>query len=208
MNKRLKVTAEDTNPSMVYDVVATIRQYPNCTYQGIARILDEPAYDVYKAIRYAEDKGYIHGHGGVYVRNGSGGARMWLFDKLAPYPYEYMDGKRHAYKVERGIIGKTQYIIGGQCRNGQTWSKSLELIGPKKVITEYGEKEIEYKTPEPSRWYGPRVNYKTVAIFDNLEDAQRWIRRDKRRLEGAVNVYYYHKRVLVPSSFSCPHTGA
>lgn len=203
MSKRLKVTAEDTNPSMVYDVVATIRQYPDCTYQGIARILDEPAYDVYKAIRYAEDKGYIHGHGGFYVRNGSGGARMWLFDKLAPYPYDYMNGKRHAIKVYRGVRGKPQFTIGGQYRNGQTWSKLVKMEGPP-VMTEYGEKTTDYQTPEPARWFGPRIKYEVVGLFDSIEDAERWIRRDKKRIGAKVDPYYYHVRVLVPSSVICP----
>lgn len=206
MSKRLKVTADMTNPSMVYDVVATIRQYPARNYTEIARILDEPDITTYYALRYAEEMGYIHGAHGYYNK-GRGGSRLWYFDKLAPYPYEYMEGKRHAYKVKRGIIGKTQFMIGGQYGNGQSWVNPVEMIGPKKVMTGYGEKEIRYKTPEPSRWYGPRVDYKTVALFDNLEDAQRWIRRDKKRLEGAVNVFYYHVRVLIPSGLICPRQG-
>lgn len=208
MSKRVNVTDDMTNPSIVYDVVATVREKPGyLNYHDIARILDEPDMYVYYALLYAENKGYIHGDGGYYVKGG-GGSRVWHFDKLAPYPYAIMDGKRHAYKVKRGIIGKTQYTIGGQYRNGQTWSKPVEMIGPKRVMTEYGEKEIKYKTPERTRWYGPRVDYKTVAIFDNLEDAQRWIRRDKKRLEGAVNVFYYHVRVLIPSGLICPRQGA
>ncbi len=209
MSKRLKVTPEMTNASMVYDVVATVHEHDGLNYTAIARILDEPDITTYYALRYAEEMGYIHGDGGYYVRQGAGGSRVWHFDKLAPYPYEYMDGKRHAYKVQRAIFGKTHYTIGGQYRNGQNWVKPVKMVGPKKVIdTEYGEKEIEYKTPEPTRWYGPRANYQTVAIFDDLKEAERWIRRDKRRLQDAVNVFYYHSRVLVPSGFICSRQGA
>lgn len=196
MSKRLKVTAEDTNPSMVYDVVATIRQYPARNYNEIARILDEPSYNVYKALRYAEDMGYIHGTGGYWRRYGPGGARIWYFDRLAPYPYEYMDGKRHAYKVQRGIRGNPVKYRD-------------KLTGwPDKTIEDPTPRLIEYSTPEPSRWAGFRVRYETVGLFDTLEDAERWIRRDKRRIGTNATAFYYHVRVLVPSCLICKRMGA
>ena len=209
MSKRLKVTAEDTNPSMVYDVVAVVREHPGyLNYTAIARILDEPDITTYYALLYAEQMGYIHGDGGYYVHHGAGGSRVWHFDKLAPYPYEYMDGKRHAYKVWRAVTGKTQYEIGGQYRNGQTWVKAVSMTGLKKIHSKFGADYTSYKTPEPALFGSPQITYKTVAIFDDLREAERWIRRDKKRLENAVNAYYYHKRVLVPSSFNCPRVGA
>ena len=167
MSKRLKVTANDTNPSLVYDVVATIRQYPNRDYGEIARILDEPYLDTYKAMRYAEAPGYIHGYGGYYVRHGAGGRRLWLFDRLAPYPYEYMDGKRHAYKVERAVL------------------QINDLFS----------------------YYPTRYIYQVIGLFDSVEDAERWIRRDKKRLNGQ-KVVYYHRRVTIPSGLMCPRLGA
>lgn len=209
MSKRLKVTAEDTNASMVYDVVATIRQHDGLNYHEIARILDEPDISTYKALRYAEDQGYIHGDGGYYVNKGAGGARSWHFDRLAPYPYEIMNGKRHAYIVKRAVTGQTQYTIGGTYANGQTWHKTLSMVMEVARTAEHGAHDIGYKTPEPTTYGHPHIIYKPVALFNDIKDAEHWIRRDKKRLQDTpVNVYYYHKRVLIPSGLMCPRQGA
>lgn len=210
MSKRLKVTPEMTNASMVYDVVETVRQHDGyLNYREIARILDEPDTLTYYALLYAEQLGYIHGDGGFYVRNGAGGARIWHFDKRAPYPYEIMDGKRHAYKVKRGIRGPDLKVNAENPRAGHNleWVY-MEMSASVEIDGEKCQKDIRYWTPEPTRWCGYRVDYETVALFDTLEDAQRWIRRDKKRLTPNVKPYYYHVRVLIPSGLICPHQGA
>lgn len=95
------------NDDLMYDVVATVLKLQgtiryhylktDANYYQIHKELNKvrrvSLMDVIQYLRLAEERGYIHGHGGFWNRHGSGGSKKWHFLKWPPYPYyELMEG--------------------------------------------------------------------------------------------------------------------
>lgn len=93
--------------NLMYDVVAAVlklqgkfkyRDWPTDAnyiqiHNELSKVCRVSIEDVVKYLRFAEQCGYIHGHGGFWSHHGRGGSKKWHFLKWPPYPYyELMGG--------------------------------------------------------------------------------------------------------------------
>lgn len=93
--------------NLMYDVVAAVlklqgkfkyHDWPTDAnyfqiHKELSKVRRVSIEDVVKYLRFAEQCGYIRGHGGFWSRHGSGGSKKWHFLKWPPYPYyELMGG--------------------------------------------------------------------------------------------------------------------
>lgn len=83
---------------IIYEIVADVWDHPETDYIGVRARTCICTETVVNVLRWAEKRGYIEGHGGVYLKNG-GGAKRWRALKMPHYPYRFLSDTKIYYTV-------------------------------------------------------------------------------------------------------------